>query len=238
MRAGDGELVGAALADIGDEDFPHADIQRRRMTWRPGFQSLKSPTTATRSALGAQTAKWTPPRPDARSGARPSCHRGGSDCLRPSGNRQRSEDGAEAVRIGDPPFRAVTPRARYFTGWAGPLTAPSNRPRARDALQSPRRAGQVEGRDLLRNRHQRPQERAARSFMRSQQREGIGVAALDQGIQSGTGWLHITFQISSAYCRMVRSEENHPTFATLWMAEVAQPAWSCQRVSTLRCAAV
>ena len=51
------EFIGNAWADIGNEDFPHAGVAPSRMTWRRPSHWLKSPTTETRAALGAQTAK-------------------------------------------------------------------------------------------------------------------------------------------------------------------------------------
>ena len=41
-----------------------------------------------------------------------------------------------------------------------------------------------------------------------------------------------TFQISSAYCRMVRSEKNLPLRAVLSTAMRSQRSWSCQAVET------
>jgi hypothetical protein len=46
-----------------------------------------------------------------------------------------------------------------------------------------------------------------------------------------------TFQISLAYSRIVRSEENQPTRATLWIAFAFQTGLFPQSASTLRCAA-
>ena len=228
MRAGDRELIGAALANIGDEDFPHPDVQTAAHDMAAGIPVVEvahdREVHTCHALMLDQVRAHLVVQAEVIAFAHQEIVKG-------------AQDRAEAVRIGDPPFRPVAPRAVLHR--LGRAFDRSLEQAARiDALQFTQgRTGQVEGRDLLRARHQRPQERTARPFMRSQQRERIGVAALDQGIQSGTGWLHITFQISSAYCRMVRSEENHPTFATLWMAEVAQPAWSCQRASTLRCAA-
>src|SRR5215468_5855976 len=45
-----------------------------------------------------------------------------------------------------------------------------------------------------------------------------------------------TCQMSSAYSRMVRSEENHAMRATLRMLARVQAGITCQRASTPRCA--
>src|SRR5689334_3825552 len=45
-----------------------------------------------------------------------------------------------------------------------------------------------------------------------------------------------TCQISSAYSRMVRSDENHAMRATLRMLARVQAGITCQRASMLRCA--
>src|SRR3954454_16812976 len=52
------------------------------------------------------------------------------------------------------------------------------------------------------------------------------------GVTGFTG----TFQISWAYSRMVRSEENQAMRATLRMEARVQAGATCQRASTLRCA--
>ncbi len=57
------------------------------------------------------------------------------------------------------------------------------------------------------------------------------------GERGGQLFITGTFQISLAYSRMARSEENHPMWATFSIAERRQPAWSAQRRSTSRWAA-
>ena len=74
--------------------------KRRRIGWRRASQELKSPTTATRSALGAHTAKRTPSTPSTVTMLAPS-DSASSKC-RPSLNRCRSsspKQRAEGVGI-------------------------------------------------------------------------------------------------------------------------------------------
>jgi hypothetical protein len=63
VRADDPVLVGASPAMPGRKISQMPVSVRRRMVWRVPSQSLKSPTTLTSRALGAQTAKWTPRAP-------------------------------------------------------------------------------------------------------------------------------------------------------------------------------
>ena len=64
-----------------------------------------------------------------------------------------------------------------------------------------------------------------------------GPAFVEQGLDGARAGLHITFQMSRAYSPIVRSDENQPTWAMLWIAEARHAAWSAQRASTARWAA-
>ena len=64
VRVPNFELVERAFADAGNENLPHAGRAERCASddTRPS-QLLKSPTTLTRCAFGAQTAKLVPGTP-------------------------------------------------------------------------------------------------------------------------------------------------------------------------------
>jgi hypothetical protein len=72
LRPEDLELVDLAAGDVGQEDLPDAGRPRWRIGWRRPSQALKSPTTLTRRALGAQTAKAVPSVPSWLRGCAPS----------------------------------------------------------------------------------------------------------------------------------------------------------------------
>eukprot|EP00456_Euglypha_rotunda_P063479 TRINITY_DN5369_c0_g1_i2.p1 TRINITY_DN5369_c0_g1~~TRINITY_DN5369_c0_g1_i2.p1 ORF type:complete len:190 (+),score=19.50 TRINITY_DN5369_c0_g1_i2:90-659(+) len=84
--------------------------------------------------------------------------------------------------------------------------------------------------------------------MHAKRGEGIVILPLHQQIDllarqhlsfhSGHADGHVgIFQMSVAYSRIVRSDENHPMRATLWIAFFAQTLWSSHSASTLRWAA-
>jgi hypothetical protein len=53
-------LVGSPSPIPGRKISQMPDAPRRRIGWRRPSQVLKAPTTETRRAFGAQTAKWVP----------------------------------------------------------------------------------------------------------------------------------------------------------------------------------
>ena len=96
--------------------------------------------------------------------------------------------------------------------------------------------GAVERVRLCRVRAGQPdaREHAGRAAVDAEQRERIVVTPFEQGNDGAFEWLHITVQISRAYSRIVRSDENQPTRATLRTVEATHASRSFQRVSTAR----
>ena len=88
---------------------------------------------------------------------------------------------------------------------------------------------QVMGFGALRAGYQHAGESAFGAGMRAQERKGVGMTALQQDFDGLPGGLHSMPHISLAYSRMVRSDENHPTCATLFTAAARQFALSFQR---------
>ena len=99
--------------------------------------------------------------------------------------------------------------------------------------------------DLLGAWHERAKQAPAIDFVDAQHGERIGVPTPDN-VQDRFRTCRIprrvhltpgtTFQISPAYSRIARSDENQPTLDVLRMAALHQPAASRQRSSTCRCA--
>jgi hypothetical protein len=80
------------LGDAGQEDFPDAGVAAQRIALRRPSHSLKLPTTETRLAFGAQTAKWKPSMPSSVIGWAPSL----SKSLRCEPSRYNSRPWAQA----------------------------------------------------------------------------------------------------------------------------------------------
>ena len=152
---------------------------RRRIGWRRPSQMLKSPTTETRSAFGAQTAKCTPSTPSWVISRRPAPSRAGGGCPRPAGIRRFRPEPGRSDRDRPSPIRCRRPRRA--AGRAHPdLTSAAKRPAKR------RHRFQLE--DVARPAPPRPPRRRAGTRltlealamrMRAEHRKRIAVAALD-----------------------------------------------------------
>ena len=72
VRADDLELVLVARRGMPGTKISQKPLPRTRMAWRRPSQKLKSPTTLTRRAFGANTTKATPSTPSSTIGCAPS----------------------------------------------------------------------------------------------------------------------------------------------------------------------
>ena len=106
-------------------------------------------------------------------------------------------------------------------------------------------AFQSEGRDACRVRQHDTSGEALARRMDAQSGKGIILASRNHPVDlirrqhrlSAPSRHAGSFQMSVAYSRIVRSDENQPMRATLWIAFFAQSASSFHRASTDRCAA-
>ena len=146
----------------------------------------------------------------------------------------RAEDGAEAVGVGDPPRRVARLRM-IFHRLLRAVDRTFEQAAIVDAGEGAER-GAVERMCLRLVRAGQPdaREHAGRAFVHAEQRERVVVTPFEEGNYGAFGWLHITVQISRAYSRIVRSDENQPTRATLRTVEATHASRSFQRVSTAR----
>ena len=233
------ELVGAARADIGDEYLPHANVA-------PVAHHMTAPVPVIEVADHRN-----PPRIGRPDGEMNAAGAFMGDLMRAKpviepqmrtlGDQiviQRSQHRAEAVGIGHPPLRAIAlrlvfDRLRLTQKLAFEQPAVIG---ARQVAQPP--ALEVKGLRPFGARYPDASEGASRPGMNTEERKGVAMTALQQGFQRAWRRLHKRPQMSLAYSRMVRSEENQPTFATLCTAARVHAALSVQRWSMLRCAAL
>jgi len=227
VGADDLEFVGAPLRDIGNENLPHADIGA-------AAHDMAAPVPIIEIAYHRDTLGIG--GPDREMNAAGAFMR---DEMRahlvvepPMGARRdqkvvnRAQHRAETVGIGDPPLRAIAARLVF-----------DRRGRAQDLAfeqsalvtlcQRPKPAAlEIKGLRAFGAGYPDPRESPARPGMGAQQGEGIRVASFQQGIQRARRRFHKMPQISLAYSRMVRSEENQPILAMLCTAAADQaPRW-------------
>ena len=258
VGADDLELVDGAFADVGDEDLPqpavdalahlvpaavpgvevadHGDPARMRRPYREAY----AVDALVRRQMRAEPFIQPPVR-----------------ALDQQMVVERTEHRAERVGIAKTPARGAARRVQPV----GEARGAAGHQRLEEALgaapaeRDDRRAGVVDRRDRLRARHQRAQHEARRPAglhaMQPEQRERVGmprahdrrhvlVAGLPQGRLHDPPQLSAAiwaFQISPAYSRIVRSDENQPTRAVFSMLARHHPARSRQRPATSRCAA-
>jgi len=149
----------------------------------------------------------------------------------------RPQDRAEAVGVAHPPLCAMAQgtifhRLRIALDDALEQAAAVGQPEIAQEFSC-----QIMGFHSFRAGDQHPSEGAFWPGMGAQKRKGVGVTALKQGLYGLPRGLHVMSQMSLAYSRMVRSDENQPTLATLLIAAARQAGLSFHRWSTWRCVA-
>ena len=208
---------------------------RLRIGPRRPSQPLKSPTTETRRACGAQTAKLTPATPSWSMGWAPSRV---VELAVGAFDQQvvvhRPQHRPEAERIVETPraagvggVQAIGDRGGRALGQA--FEHPIWMARLENGDQpSVRRAGLQRGR---RGGRRRGSPRPPGTACGPSDREWIAVTRFGDGLDLVVGeaparralWFQLfntgTFQMSSAYSRMARSDENQPTLAVLRIDE-------------------
>ena len=155
---------------------------RRRIGWRRPSQALKSPTTATRSAFGAQTAKRTPATPSIVMALAPSAL---GQLEVPAFVEQMqvelAEQRAEGIGILGLLHRARPVDAQQI-GRAVGRRVPANRPSGCVGSSRPSDApvAAPQHLDRLRARQEGADDAARRAVVRAEHGEGIAVPAVDQ----------------------------------------------------------
>ncbi len=131
IGADDLVLVELAPGHAGDEELPDAAAPASAASrWRRPSQALKWPTTLTRRAFGAQTAKVTPSTPSCTSGARRACSKAPRAGLRRRGIRPSRPARTEGIGIVPLPFvrRRARRRRRYGKRPRLPFEPPREEP--------------------------------------------------------------------------------------------------------------
>ena len=231
-------FVGAPFGQIGDEDFPHPDVQPLAHQMAAVVPIIEIADHADEPGIGRPDREVNSACPLMRDQVRTQFVE--QALMGALGNQEiigRAHHRAKAVGIGDPPFVAVR-TAAIFDGFRLTADLAFEQRLFTNAGQAAKGgAAQGENADVVRAGQDCACKAALRPLMHAKQREGIGMRAVQQRGNGLSRWFHSTFQISRAYSLMVRSDENQPTLAMFLMAEVRQPTGSSQRPSTLRWAA-
>src|SRR6185312_507666 len=238
VRADDVEFVAPSFGDVGHEHLPDTDILAPAHHMPEGIPVVEIAHHGDPARIGSPDREVDAAdtlvidRVRAQLVVEPKM-----GALRHQQVVDRAQNRPEAVGICKPPFRAAAPGA-VFHGLGRARDDPFEKPMAVDAGKSAQRLSlKIVRFRFLRSRYPNACKSPIRAGMRAEQREGIIVTAFQECFD-GTRWrLHMTPQISCAYSRMVRSEENQPTFATLRTEAARQSAGLVQRRSTSRCAA-
>jgi hypothetical protein len=175
---------------------------RSRIGWRRPSQLLKSPTTETRVALGAQTAKRTPAMPSMTIGCAPR-HRPISWCV-PSRSRCRSRSPSSSGR---------SCRGPRFPRWCRPSRSAGDRAGRDTPANSPagcvsdsgtavspsmRRDGAAPGR-------KHAQDTAVFRLVRAEQGEGVAMAASTSAVMAAGSGVVQPCDVSFSVTRMASS---------------------------------
>jgi len=244
IRAHNLILIRAARSDIGQENLPHASVRpvaHRRAAAIPAIEvahhrhalcigKMRAGHPVMGHCMRAQLVEQASVRP-----------------LREIIIIHRPQDRAEAIGIDHDMVAAVAIMGDVTQRLAlADFHLAEKQPVRVDRRQfADRLAVQRLGADANRFGQQHTGGKAAFSRMHAKRGKGVVLATLYQPVNlfrrqhrlsshSAHGFI---FQMSAAYSRMVRSDENQPIRATLCIAFFAHKAPSVQSASTLRCAA-
>ncbi len=211
VRANNFKFVGAAVCDIRDKNLPDPDISSATHDMAAAIPVIEVTHYGNPPGIGRPYGKVNARHAFVRNQMRAKLVvESPMSAFRDQKIIHGAQHGPESVRVGHPPLRARALSIVFDRPWSAKNLAFEQAALVRASHGSEPAPFEVIRFRALGAGYPDPRECAPGACMGAEQGKRVRMTSLQQGIERARRGLHKRPQISFAYSRMVRSEENQP----------------------------